>query len=139
MTLSITARVSDHRKFICSGLSGTWCAYFMILPSLLIHMLRVKLTDTAIPVIRREPNIIRSSLVMGLNSQPMTSYGKGGTTPHSGVWMCQRLFRLELIATVEPQYNGTHLAGHLRPGGSKKIMQRPNPRLYAGADLYREA
>ena len=24
-----------------------------------------------------------------LNSRPMTSYGKGGTTPHSRVWMCQ--------------------------------------------------
>ena len=31
----------------------------------------------------------------------MTSYGKGGTTPHSGVRMCQRLlvgYRLELVA-----------------------------------------
>ena len=36
-----------------------------------------------------------------LNSRPMASYGKGGTTPHSGVRMCQRLlvgYRLELVA-----------------------------------------
>ena len=42
MTLSITARVSDHRKFICLGLSGTWCAYFMVLDELLIPMLRAE-------------------------------------------------------------------------------------------------
>ena len=29
-------------NYICSGLSGTWCAYFMILDDLLIHMLRVE-------------------------------------------------------------------------------------------------